>query len=147
MNTIASRLREERERLKMTQEAFAAACGVSRIAQVRYETNIRSPDANYLAAAAEIGVDVAYVIRGNETGDGGNAQLRPITTLPLEIDLWSEDEIAAYLKRDRRTVMESITCHPDFPETIRLPSATGGHGQPLWKAREVVKWAESYQGR
>lgn len=70
MNNIGSRLREERERLKMTQENFAAACGVGRWAQVNYESNARSPDANYLAAAAEIGVDVAYVITGGNADAG-----------------------------------------------------------------------------
>ena len=146
MDSIGSRLREERERLKMTQENFAVPCGVRRRSQLGYESNAYSPDANYLAAASKIGVDVAYVICGIQTEGQETAQARLITALPLEIDLWSGDEIAAYLKRERRTVMESITCHPDFPKAIHLPSATGGRGQPLWKAREVVKWAESYQG-
>lgn len=70
---------------------------------------------------------------------------KPNAVVPLEIALWSGDEIAAYLKRDRRTVMEKLACLPNFPKAIRLPSATGGKGQPLWKAREVIKWAESYQ--
>jgi hypothetical protein len=65
--------------------------------------------------------------------------------IPLEIDLWSGDELAAYFKRDRRSVMEKIVCLPSFPRAIRLPSAIGGKGQPLWKAREVIEWAESYQ--
>ena len=67
--------------------------------------------------------------------------------VPLDIDLWSSDQIAAYLKKDRRKVMERIACLPDFPRAIRLPSTTGGKGQPLWKAKEVIAWAESYQER
>lgn len=62
--SIGSRLREERERLNMKQEDFATACGVRRRAQSSYESDTRSPDANYLEAAAKIGVDISYVIYG-----------------------------------------------------------------------------------
>ena len=68
MKPIGSRLREERERLKLTQEAFATSCGVGRRAQVTYESGERSPDARYLEAASKIGVDIAYVIYGGKTG-------------------------------------------------------------------------------
>lgn len=67
MAHVGSRLREERERLKLTQEAFATACGVGRRAQVTYESDERSPDARYLEAASKIGVDIAYVIYGGKT--------------------------------------------------------------------------------
>ena len=67
MKTIGSRLRSERERLKLTQEAFAAACDISRRAQVSYESGARSPDANYLEAASKLGVDIAYVVYGGRT--------------------------------------------------------------------------------
>lgn len=62
--SIGSRLREERERLNMKQEDFATACGVRRRAQSSYESDTRSPDTNYLEAAAKIGVDICYVIYG-----------------------------------------------------------------------------------
>lgn len=67
MANIGLRLREERERLKRTQEDFATACGVRRRAQVTYESGERSPDARYLEAASKIGVDIAYVIYGGKT--------------------------------------------------------------------------------
>jgi hypothetical protein len=66
--------------------------------------------------------------------------------LPVEIDLWSADEIARYMKRERRTVMESYACLPSFPKAIRLPTK-GVRGQPLWKANEVIRWAEAHQER
>lgn len=65
--------------------------------------------------------------------------------IPLDVDLWSSDQIAAYLKRDRRQVMERIAALPDFPKAIRLPAFGGGRSQPLWKAAEVIEWATSYQ--
>jgi len=67
-------------------------------------------------------------------------------SIPVEVDLWSSKEIAAYLKQKPRTVAE-VTCRiPGFPQTIYLPSATGkGRAHPRWKAREVIQWAEKYQ--
>lgn len=64
--SIGSRLRKERDKLNMKQEDFANACGVRRRAQSSYESNTRSPDANYLEAASKIGVDISYVIYGEE---------------------------------------------------------------------------------
>ncbi|MCP5275051.1 MAG: helix-turn-helix transcriptional regulator [Burkholderiales bacterium] len=64
--SIGSRLREEREKINMTQEDFAIACGVRRRAQSSYESDTRSPDAKYLEAATKIGVDISYVIYGQE---------------------------------------------------------------------------------
>ena len=48
MFPIAERLREERARLGMNQDAFAAAAGVQRRTQVNYERGERSPDCAYL---------------------------------------------------------------------------------------------------
>lgn len=61
---IGYRLREERDRLCFSQALFAGKMGVSRMSQVNYETGKRSPDAEYLFAASEAGVDIAYVITG-----------------------------------------------------------------------------------
>lgn len=66
--------------------------------------------------------------------------------IPVTVDLWSVREIAAYLKRSEPVVRERITALPGFPQAIRLPVVGGkGRGQPLWKASEVIAWAESHQ--
>lgn len=62
--TIGERLREERERLKLTQPAIAEAAGTTKQTQHAYETNRTPPKASYLADVARLGVDVAYVITG-----------------------------------------------------------------------------------
>lgn len=62
---IGDRLKEERERLGLSQTDFAALAGASKNSQYNYEKGERSPDANYLAAAAAQGVDVMYVVTGN----------------------------------------------------------------------------------
>jgi len=64
---VAARLREERERLLLNQGLFAGKVGVSRMSQVNYESGKRSPDADYLQAAFEAGVDIGYVITGKRT--------------------------------------------------------------------------------
>lgn len=62
--TIGYRLREERNRLGLSQTEFANACGVNQVTQSNYEKDKRNPDSLYLAAAAKLGVDVNYLITG-----------------------------------------------------------------------------------
>lgn len=62
--TIGDRLRAQRERLGVTQAGLAEAGGVQRRAQLNYEAGDRFPDAAYLAAVAQVGVDVLYVLTG-----------------------------------------------------------------------------------
>lgn len=64
LNTLGERLREERERLGLSQVAFGELGGVKKVAQINYEKGNRSPDSEYLAAIAASGVDVLYVITG-----------------------------------------------------------------------------------
>ncbi len=61
---FGARLREERERLGLTQEALAALCGVKRLAQSQYEKEASFPTVRYLAALAMAGVDLGLVIFG-----------------------------------------------------------------------------------
>jgi transcriptional regulator with XRE-family HTH domain len=67
MNGIGSRLREERERLGMTQRVFGDIGGVEPNAQGKYESGERTPRLDYLAAVAARGVDALYVLRGTRT--------------------------------------------------------------------------------
>lgn len=64
MGTIGARLRAERSVLGMNQTDFAAISGQSKKTQVRYEADERLPDAAYLAAIADAGADVLYILTG-----------------------------------------------------------------------------------
>lgn len=64
MLNIGERLKEERVRLGFNQADFAAFAGVAKTSQFNYEKGDRSPDAAYLAAVGEKGVDVLYVVSG-----------------------------------------------------------------------------------
>ncbi len=61
---VGMRLAEERKRLGYSQTEFSEAAGSGRASQVNYETGKRFPDAEYLEAAAKLGVDVQYVLTG-----------------------------------------------------------------------------------
>lgn len=61
---IGERLREERERLGLTQPAFAAAAGAAKRTLIEWEKGATSPSAVQLAALSTIDVDVLYVLTG-----------------------------------------------------------------------------------
>lgn len=67
-------------------------------------------------------------------------------TIPLAVDLWDVATIAQYLKRDAATVRDRISCLPSFPKAIRLPT-TRGQARPLYNAKQVIAWAESFRDR
>lgn len=62
--SIFLRLREERERLGLTQEAFGTAGGVLKRAVINYEKGERFPDVSFLAGVANVGADVLYIVTG-----------------------------------------------------------------------------------
>jgi hypothetical protein len=66
-------------------------------------------------------------------------------SIPVEVDLWDTEHIAAYLKYSHSTVRDKILPLPSFPRPICIRTANGS-GLPRYKAREVIKWAESLQG-
>jgi transcriptional regulator with XRE-family HTH domain len=64
MGTIGLRIREQRERLGYSQTELAEKAGVTARSQRNYETGTRVPDATYLAAISPLGVDINYVLNG-----------------------------------------------------------------------------------
>ena len=66
---------------------------------------------------------------------------RPV--IPINIDLWSSKEVAAFLKIGTRKV-GGYACRPDFPKPYRLPSDKG-RGHKRWKAKEIIAWSQKLQ--
>lgn len=62
--------------------------------------------------------------------------------IPISVALWDTAAIGAYLSRSVNRVRTDIVCLPSFPRPIRLP--VPGKSQALYKAREVIAWAESH---
>ena len=65
MSQVGARLREERMRIGLSQDEFAAVAAVTRRTQSAYETDARAPDTTYLHALAGVGVDIVYVLTGD----------------------------------------------------------------------------------
>ncbi|MFJ9531225.1 hypothetical protein [Herbaspirillum sp. NPDC101396] len=65
--------------------------------------------------------------------------------IPLSVQLWDGKAIAGYLHRTPNVVMERVVTLNGFPKPIRLPAGDASRGRPLWKATEVIAWAESHQ--
>ena len=64
MNGSGKRLKEERQRLGLTQEEFANLGGVKKLAQANYEAEKRYPNTLYLANIWLEDVDIQYILTG-----------------------------------------------------------------------------------
>lgn len=67
MSSIGVRLKEERERLGFSQTAFAELAASSKKSQIDYEKDFTQPKAGYLAAIAQQGADVQYIVTGERS--------------------------------------------------------------------------------
>lgn len=93
MSDFGSRLKEERERLGLSQQAFAKECGVGKTAQYTYEKGERDPSVSYLEAAEKLGVDTSYVVTGVRAGkDGAYARAKSRLLYTIEMLLGLERE-------------------------------------------------------
>lgn len=84
LEKFGERLREERERLNLSQAAFGEIGGVLKRAQIHYEKGERIPDAGYLAAIAGVGVDTVYLLTGRRSDA---ASVPAISDLPPDEQL------------------------------------------------------------
>ena len=65
--SFGERLREERQRLGLSQTALGSAAGVTKKTQILYESGERSPDGVYLTLVSETGADVLYILTGTRS--------------------------------------------------------------------------------
>lgn len=79
--TLGARLREERERLGLTQTEFASMVGASKRTLIRWEGGAASPDADALGVWAGAGLDVMYLVTGHH---GDVPEMAPDEELLLE---------------------------------------------------------------
>lgn len=61
---LGGRLKEERERLGMSQPDFAEVAGAKKHAQINWEKGVATPNGAAFEAWSKIGVDILYVITG-----------------------------------------------------------------------------------
>ncbi|WP_081063119.1 AlpA family phage regulatory protein [Burkholderia stagnalis] len=60
--------------------------------------------------------------------------------------LWDLAEVAEYLHRSEQHTRQWVTTQDGFPRPIRIPSgkSRAERAWPLWRAQDVVAWAESH---
>lgn len=93
MEDFGKRLKEERERLGMTQQVFGEACGVGKTTQYMYERGDRHPGSLYLDAAEKLGVDLHYVFTATKSGkDWGYARAYTRMLYTFEMLLGLEEQ-------------------------------------------------------
>jgi transcriptional regulator with XRE-family HTH domain len=92
MEGIGIRLKSERKRLDLSQQELGAIGGIEANAQGLYERGKRFPNAGYLGAVAQAGVDVLFVITGTRKvlaldaiTAGDTKLLRELDGLPEEV--------------------------------------------------------------
>jgi phage repressor protein C with HTH and peptisase S24 domain len=83
LRTVGERIKGERERLGLSQTAFANLAGVGKTTQINYEKGTRNPDTEYLAALDSAGVDVYYVLTGRKSR-GGSSDVQAPVEEPLD---------------------------------------------------------------
>lgn len=101
MDTIGCRLREERERLGLSQAAFGEIGGVKKLSQLNYEKDVRAPNMDYLKSIKAAGVDVEYVLTGYRDTNERRLMFAYVLVLnlisqSLEIKLESFDAATEY---------------------------------------------------
>jgi len=112
MSGIGARLREERERLGLSQRAFGEIGGVEPNAQGKYESGDRTPKADYLAAVAARGVDVLYVLTGTRTP-------APIENLS-EVEEWVLGSYRSLVKEDQAAILRLTTTLAEYKATYAV---------------------------
>lgn len=63
-----------------------------------------------------------------------------------EDELWTSQDIAAYLKLSAYTVERRVVVRPGFPTSVQ-PCATGVKAAKRWFAAEVITWLRQHRAR
>lgn len=71
MDTFQDRLKSERNRLGLSQEAFGELGGVAKMTQYFYESGRTWPTCEYLDELRKNNVDVSFIVSGQRTLDDG----------------------------------------------------------------------------
>ncbi|MDN7724975.1 helix-turn-helix domain-containing protein [Burkholderia gladioli] len=70
---------------------------------------------------------------------------RQIATRLAPHALWDMSEVAAYLHQTEEHARQWIVSQDEFPPRIRIPSAKRAERvRFLWRAKDVIAWAESH---
>lgn len=132
MSTLGQRLKEERERLRLSQIDFAAVGGAKKHSQINYEADRTAPDTNYLSALSTCGADIVYILTGERGG------VRPLANGGFEVlDLASSiaqlgrraqnataAEIIAQMRADELDAQEAVERMEPCASFVEVPVHT-----------------------
>lgn len=128
MSDIGTRLKQERKRLGLSQRELGHFGGVAANAQGRYESGERVPKADYLAAVANVGVDVLYVLTGRRMG--GGAELENIIQR-MNCAGIASDDIFVEVQHAVRHLVTTIEELSHAYDTVDRQSQIGPVGLPV----------------
>jgi transcriptional regulator with XRE-family HTH domain len=63
---FGARLKAQRNRLGLTQAGLAKSLGIQPVTQYSYEKGVRTPNAEYLIKASQLGVNIHYLFRNDQ---------------------------------------------------------------------------------
>ncbi len=110
---IGERLRTERRRLGLSQDAFAAAGGIRRTTLYQYERGDRRPSLDFLIKCTSVGLDLAYMMFGERDFRLGSeiqleaAELARISAL---VDIYARDSRGRLLAHEHQQELLSQLC-------------------------------------
>lgn len=105
---LGKRLRQERERLGLTQADLADAAGVKRITVYQYEKGDRRAKLDFLLSVERLGVSFEYVVRGRRPSPKRLRQFidaRLASELFDLVDRYAVDSKGRSLHRDSRQAL------------------------------------------
>lgn len=121
--TIGERLREERERLGMSQPAFAALAGTTKQTLFSWESGKTAPDGLQLAALGTHEVDILYVVMG--VRDPGKPALDVAEKVLLDSYRRCSPEGQATLVQTAALLAAGISDNPKKPTRKASSQASG----------------------
>ncbi|MBB5206369.1 transcriptional regulator with XRE-family HTH domain [Inhella inkyongensis] len=112
--SFGRRLRHERDRLGLSQAAFAEIGGVGRTTQHLYESDVRVPDVTYLERVRTAGADLGYLFM-NESSSVSHSEAVQLTHETLSeiykaVDQIGRDEEGALLPLGSRLRLFQLLC-------------------------------------
>jgi transcriptional regulator with XRE-family HTH domain len=127
---IGERLREERERLGLTQPNFASIASTTKQTLFSWESGKTAPDGFQMARLSEAGVDVLYVLTGQRD--------RPVLTA-------EEQTLLSYYRRatsERRDAALGALIGASQAQSVTMTNSASGSvqvGYVQGRARVVTK--------
>ena len=97
LQSINERLKNERNKLMLTQVEMAEKCGVTPTTYSNYELGKRKPDAKFLQKFSEINGDVQYLFTGKRTAGFLNEQQAMMLELYHSLNNEQKSDVFAYM--------------------------------------------------